>query len=89
MSSAETTHRPEGTTTLETMAASEDKMPSTKERLASIVQGFESFDTEMKIGTRVEEDNFNETITTFHFIPIQQLYEKMFDIYMYLDNQKK
>jgi hypothetical protein len=35
------------------MAASEDKMPSTKERLASIVQGFESFDTEMKIGTRV------------------------------------
>jgi hypothetical protein len=28
-------------------------LPSTKERLASVVQGFDSFDSEMKIGTRV------------------------------------
>jgi hypothetical protein len=27
--------------------------PTTKEKLASIVNGFEDFDTEMKIGTRV------------------------------------
>ena len=41
-------------------AASEDKMPSTKERLSSIMKGFESFDSEMKIGTRVrrEQDEF-------------------------------
>ena len=41
-------------------AGSEDKMPSTKERLASIVKGFENFDSEMKIGTRMrrEQDEF-------------------------------
>lgn len=30
-----------------------EKGPSTKDRLASIVQGFDDFDTEMKTGTRV------------------------------------
>ena len=41
-------------------AASEDKFPSTKERLASIVKGFENFDSEMKIGSRMrrEQDEF-------------------------------
>jgi len=42
------------------MAQSQQKGPSTKERLASIVEGFNSFDTEMKIGTRQrrEKDEF-------------------------------
>jgi hypothetical protein len=31
----------------------ENKQPSTKERLAAIVNGFDDFDSEMKIGTRV------------------------------------
>lgn len=41
-------------------AGSEDKMPSTKDRLASIVKGFENFDSEMKIGSRMrrEQDEF-------------------------------
>lgn len=29
--------------------------PSTKQRLAAIVQGFDDFDTEMKTGTRVDK----------------------------------
>lgn len=29
------------------------KQPSTKEKLAAIVNGFDDFDSEMKIGTRV------------------------------------
>jgi hypothetical protein len=33
----------------------ENVPPSTKERLSSIVQGFDSFDSEMKIGTRVSD----------------------------------
>eukprot|EP01041_Mallomonas_annulata_P010079 gene10079-21004_t len=32
--------------------SSEAKMPSTKDKLASIVHGFDSFDSEMKVGTR-------------------------------------
>lgn len=38
----------------------QQKGPSTKERLASIVEGFNAFDTEMKIGTRQrrEKDEF-------------------------------
>ena len=38
----------------------EEKGPSTKDKLASIVDGFSSFDTEMKIGTRQrrEKDEF-------------------------------
>ncbi len=32
--------------------------PTTKERLASIVAGFDSFDSEMKIGTRVRNLTF-------------------------------
>ena len=31
----------------------EEKAPSTKERLKSIVNDFDNFDSEMKIGTRV------------------------------------
>ena len=44
----------------QTMAQSQEKMPSTKDRLASIVDGFNQFDTEMKIGTRQrrEKDEF-------------------------------
>lgn len=34
--------------------------PSTKERLASVVQGFDSFDSEMKIGTRVSTSYLSE-----------------------------
>ena len=29
------------------------KAPTTKDKLASIVQGFDEFDSEMKVGTRV------------------------------------
>lgn len=38
----------------------EKKVPTTKERLSSVVQGFDSFDAEMKIGTRQrrERDEF-------------------------------
>eukprot|EP00596_Hydrurales_sp_CCMP1899_P004510 CAMPEP_0119038126 /NCGR_PEP_ID=MMETSP1177-20130426/6843_1 /TAXON_ID=2985 /ORGANISM="Ochromonas sp, Strain CCMP1899" /LENGTH=256 /DNA_ID=CAMNT_0007000277 /DNA_START=180 /DNA_END=950 /DNA_ORIENTATION=- len=38
----------------------ENKQPSTKERLAAIVNGFDDFDSEMKIGTRQrrEQDEF-------------------------------
>jgi hypothetical protein len=34
-------------------SGTEARLPSTKERLASIVQGFDAFDSEMKTGTRV------------------------------------
>ena len=38
----------------------ENKQPSTKEKLAAIVNGFDDFDSEMKIGTRQrrEQDEF-------------------------------
>jgi hypothetical protein len=38
----------------------ENKQPSTKEKLATIVNGFDDFDSEMKIGTRQrrEQDEF-------------------------------
>ncbi len=32
-----------------------EKEPNTKEKLASIVQGFDEFDIEMKRGTRVSQ----------------------------------
>jgi hypothetical protein len=31
------------------------KVPTTKEKLAGIVSGFDEFDSEMKIGTRVND----------------------------------
>jgi hypothetical protein len=38
----------------------DDKGPSTKDKLSTIVHGFDQFDTEMKIGTRQrrEKDEF-------------------------------
>jgi len=33
------------------------KIPTTKDKLASIVQGFDDFDSEMKVGTRVNSNN--------------------------------
>ena len=42
------------------MAEPKSEPPSTKERLATIVQGFDTFDSEMKTGTRQrrEKDEF-------------------------------
>jgi hypothetical protein len=45
------------------MEASQGKSPSTKERLASIVEGFDSFDSEMKIGTRVSKQFYPPELT--------------------------
>ena len=42
------------------MSAADPKQPNTKERLATVVSSFDTFDTEMKIGTRQrrEKDEF-------------------------------
>ena len=34
----------------------EKNLPTTKQKLAAIVNGFDDFDSEMKIGTRVRHD---------------------------------
>lgn len=36
-------------------SSSSARLPSTKDKLSSIVQGFDDFDTEMKRGTRVSQ----------------------------------
>ncbi len=52
-----------------------EKAPSTKDRLSSIVQGFESFDSEMKIGTRVSII-YSILYYQFNFFQNQQRREK-------------
>lgn len=37
------------------MSSSSSRAPSTKDKLSSIVQGFDDFDTEMRRGTRVSQ----------------------------------
>jgi hypothetical protein len=43
------------------------KEPTTKDKLATIVQGFDDFDTEMKRGTRVRNAFYSVHITPYLF----------------------
>ena len=51
----------------------EKNLPTTKQKLAAIVNGFDDFDSEMKIGTRVRHDRNSACVgnlLTARFHPI-------------------
>eukprot|EP01031_Cornospumella_fuschlensis_P041753 gene41753-50959_t len=56
------------------MSSNSSRGPSTKDKLSSIVQGFDDFDTEMKRGTRLrrEKDEFRITELKNHMHKLEQ-----------------
>lgn len=60
----------------------ENKQPSTKERLAAIVNGFDDFDSEMKIGTRVRLCMHETCVYSFMYIShlCVYMYENIYGI---------